>query len=189
MNLDRLRDNLLLVYPNCLQYLLPIHPNQKEAAQDEGTTLKEVREQLEKQQKIVEQNNQVQEFQSQIIYKCGVTSSEAEKPRKKESIYDHVVEDLERLLRAIPVKINIQRDLDDARHEIKFLKSKIEVSDKNYETQTEEVRQLQERCTKLTGELVACQQKYDTDMEAMRSGHEAELKETRKRERLLIKQE
>ena len=82
-----------------------------------------------------------------------------------------------------------RRDLDDARHEIKFLKSKIEVSDKNYETQTEEVRQLQERCTKLTGELVACQQKYDTDMEAMRSGHEVELKETRKRERLLIKQE
>ena len=64
MNLDRLRDNLRLVYPNCLQYLLPIYSNQKPVAQEEGTSLKEIREQLEKQQKIVEQNNQVQEFQS-----------------------------------------------------------------------------------------------------------------------------
>jgi hypothetical protein len=40
MKLDKLSDNLKLVYPNSFQYLLPIYYSPKDMVQDENTDLK-----------------------------------------------------------------------------------------------------------------------------------------------------
>jgi hypothetical protein len=83
----------------------------------------------------------------------------------------------------------VQLTLAEALNEIKFLKSRIEVQERNYQTQIDEVKSLQAHNNKLTADLVALQQKYAADMQQLRTEHEENVKLVRKMERLNFKAE
>ena len=262
LKLETLEDNLLLVYPNCMNYLVTkstiqerkcTHPNEDvdpaTLTDEEKLAVVQAKQERDRQVLQIEnKNNEIAAFWSRIISGCGkpwdqrepgeeelknepnqlqvsnrqLVSSD-EKPglhqedtgpinqSKKwsellqkgnwsikdpyasrnvpgadqlpeEAVYRKVVEDIERILKVIPVKTLAQQQLDEALSTIKQLHSRIDQEVKIQARQEKEIKALHERCNELTITVVEQHEKYMQQIQTLKRENELKIEEVKRLE-------